>query len=96
MAPYIDAWFALSLVIFGLSHAAQPRLWADFFNAPTSLELKRQGISGVGVVPESHYVANADLFTATSMDAGRSTGSSSTSMGRSGRSNGSPDSAAVP
>ena len=26
MAPYIDAWFALSLVIFGLSHAAQPRL----------------------------------------------------------------------
>ena len=33
MALYIDAWFALSLVIFGLSHAVQPRLWADFFNA---------------------------------------------------------------
>src|SRR3954468_8640197 len=33
MAPYIDAWFALSLVIVGLSHAAQPRLWAQFFNA---------------------------------------------------------------
>ena len=38
MAPYIDAWFALSLVIVGLSHAAQPRLWADFFNA-----MKRTG-----------------------------------------------------
>ena len=33
MAPYIDAWFALTLVIIGLSHAAQPRLWAEFFNA---------------------------------------------------------------
>jgi uncharacterized protein YjeT (DUF2065 family) len=33
IAPYIDAWFALSLVIVGLSHAGQPRLWADFFNA---------------------------------------------------------------
>src|SRR3954451_10602623 len=31
VAPYIDAWFALTLVIFGLSHAAQPRLWVDFF-----------------------------------------------------------------
>ncbi len=28
MTPYIDA-FALSLVIVGLSHAAQPRHWAD-------------------------------------------------------------------
>ena len=33
MAPYIDAWFALTLVIIGLSHAAQPGLWAEFFNA---------------------------------------------------------------
>ena len=33
MAPYIDAWFALSLVIMGLSHATQPRLWANFFCA---------------------------------------------------------------
>src|SRR3954451_15045922 len=33
VAPYIDAWFALTLVIIGLSHAAQPRLWAGFFNA---------------------------------------------------------------
>ncbi len=33
MARYIAAWFALSLVIFGLSHAAHPRLWADFFHA---------------------------------------------------------------
>ena len=33
MARYIDAWFALSMVIFGLSHAAQPRLWAAFFSA---------------------------------------------------------------
>ena len=40
MAPYIDAWFALSLVIIGLSHAAQPRLWADFFNA-----MKRTGFA---------------------------------------------------
>src|SRR5262245_18706256 len=40
MAPYIDAWFALSLVIFGLSHAAQPRLWVDFFNA-----MKRTGLA---------------------------------------------------
>ena len=40
MAPYIDAWFALTLVIIGLSHAAQPRLWADFFNA-----MKRTGFA---------------------------------------------------
>jgi hypothetical protein len=33
MAPYIDAWFALCLVIFGLSHAARPRLWGDFIDA---------------------------------------------------------------
>jgi uncharacterized protein YjeT (DUF2065 family) len=38
MAPYIDAYFALTLVIIGLSHAAQPRLWAEFFNA-----MKRTG-----------------------------------------------------
>ena len=38
MARYIDAWFGLSLVIVGLSHAAQPRLWAEFFNA-----MKRTG-----------------------------------------------------
>ena len=38
VAPYIDAWFALTLVIIGLSHAARPRLWADFFNA-----MKRNG-----------------------------------------------------
>ncbi len=38
IAPYIDAWFALSLVIVGLSHTARPRLWADFFNA-----MKRTG-----------------------------------------------------
>jgi uncharacterized protein YjeT (DUF2065 family) len=38
MAPYIDAWFALSLVIVGLSQAAQPRLWTDFFSA-----MKRTG-----------------------------------------------------
>src|SRR3954465_8690127 len=40
MAPYIDAYFALALVIIGLSPAAQPRLWADFFNA-----MKRTGFA---------------------------------------------------
>jgi uncharacterized protein YjeT (DUF2065 family) len=40
VAPYIDAWFALTLVIIGLSHAAQPRLWADFF-----VMLKRTGFA---------------------------------------------------
>ena len=40
MAPYIDAWFALTLVIIGLSHAAQPRLWAEFFSA-----MKRTGFA---------------------------------------------------
>ena len=42
MSPYIDAWFALTLVIFGLSHAAQPRLWADFF-----VMLKRTGFAPI-------------------------------------------------
>jgi uncharacterized protein YjeT (DUF2065 family) len=40
VAPYIDAWFALTLVIIGLSHAAQPGLWAEFFNA-----MKRTGFA---------------------------------------------------
>jgi hypothetical protein len=41
-------------------------IWDDFFLAPTVAELKTQGISGVQV-PESHFVANTDLISATSM-----------------------------
>src|SRR5262245_44942560 len=39
MAPYIDAWFALLLVIFGVSNSAQPRLWAGFFVAMKATRL---------------------------------------------------------
>ena len=44
-------------------------VWDDLFFAPTKLELQTEGVSGVQV-PESHFVANTDLITATSM-AGR-------------------------
>jgi hypothetical protein len=40
MATYIDAFFAASFLIVCLSHAAQPRLWADFFVA-----VKRTGFA---------------------------------------------------
>ena len=40
MARYIDAFFAPMLLIMCLSHAAQPRLWADFF-----LAMKRTGLA---------------------------------------------------
>jgi uncharacterized protein YjeT (DUF2065 family) len=38
MATFLQAFFALSVVIYGLSHVAQPRMWADFF-----LAMKRTG-----------------------------------------------------
>ena len=41
-------------------------IWDDLFFEPTKQELVAQGVSGVEV-PESHYVANTDLITATSM-----------------------------
>jgi hypothetical protein len=41
-------------------------IWDDLFLEPTKQELVAQGVSGV-VPPESHYVANTDLITATSM-----------------------------
>jgi hypothetical protein len=41
-------------------------VWDDLFVAPTRLELQSEGVSGVQV-PESHFVANTDLITATSM-----------------------------
>ena len=42
MAPYIDAFFAPVFLIMCVSHAAQPRLWADFF-----LAIKRTGFSAL-------------------------------------------------
>lgn len=42
MAAYIEAWLALSLVIVGLSHAAHPRLWSEFFDA-----IKRTGFASL-------------------------------------------------
>jgi hypothetical protein len=41
-------------------------VWDDLFFEPTKQELQAQGVSGVEV-PESHFVANTDLITATSM-----------------------------
>ena len=41
-------------------------IWDDLFLEPTKQELVAQGVSGVEP-PESHYVANTDLITATSM-----------------------------
>src|SRR4051794_29738804 len=40
MARYIDAFFGSSFLIVCLSHAVQPRLWADFFVA-----IKRTGFA---------------------------------------------------
>jgi hypothetical protein len=56
------------LVAQGNRLSASDVIWADFFNAPTKAELQKQGITGVGGVPESHYVTNPDLYTATSME----------------------------
>jgi len=41
-------------------------VWDDLFAAPATLELKRQGVSGVPV-PDSNFVANRDLTTERSM-----------------------------
>ena len=41
-------------------------VWDDLFAAPATLELKRQGVSGVPV-PDSNFVANRDLMTERSM-----------------------------
>lgn len=40
MTTHIEAFFGLSYLIVGLSHAAHPRLWADFF-----LALKKTGFA---------------------------------------------------
>jgi hypothetical protein len=40
--------------------------WDDLFRIPSTLEMKRQGISGV-VAPESQFVTNHDLVTERSM-----------------------------
>jgi hypothetical protein len=41
-------------------------VWDDLFTVPSTLELKRQGVSGVSV-PDSNFVANRDLTTERSM-----------------------------
>jgi hypothetical protein len=41
-------------------------VWEDLFLAPAKDELARRGVSGV-VVPESHFVANAEMATQRSM-----------------------------
>jgi hypothetical protein len=41
-------------------------VWDDLFTVPATLELKRQGVSGVSV-PDSNFVANRDLTTERSM-----------------------------
>jgi len=41
-------------------------VWEDLFTVPSTLELKRQGVSGVSV-PDSNFVANRDLTTERSM-----------------------------
>ena len=41
-------------------------IWDDLFLAPTKLDLQNEGITGVQP-PESHFVANTDLITSTSM-----------------------------
>jgi len=42
-------------------------VWDDLFLTPTNAELRAEGVSGVQV-PESHFVANTDLITSTSME----------------------------
>jgi hypothetical protein len=41
-------------------------VWDDLFLAPATLEMKRQGVSGVAV-PDSNFVSNRDLTTERSM-----------------------------
>src|SRR3954452_12333662 len=41
-------------------------VWDDLFTVPATLELKRQGVSGVSV-PDSNFVTNRDLTTERSM-----------------------------
>ncbi len=45
VATFIERFYGLSLVVVGLSHICQPRLWADFF-----LLLKRTGTAAV-IIP---------------------------------------------
>ena len=42
-------------------------VWDDLFREPATLQLQQDGVSGV-TVPESHFVASADLVTTKSME----------------------------
>jgi len=50
----------------GLRLTASDVVWDDLFKAPATAQLEHDGVSGVDV-PESHFVANPDLMTASSM-----------------------------
>jgi len=41
-------------------------VWDDLFRSPAQAQLQHDGVSGVDV-PESHFVANPDLMTSSSM-----------------------------
>jgi hypothetical protein len=45
MQRYVQLYFAILIAITGLSHAAQPRLWAEFFVA-----MKRTGLASI-IIP---------------------------------------------
>lgn len=42
LSVFIARFFAVSLLVTGISHLAQPKLWRDFF-----LLLKRTGVAGI-------------------------------------------------
>ncbi len=42
ITTFVARFFSVSLLVVGLSHAAQPKLWRDFF-----LVLKRTGVAGI-------------------------------------------------
>jgi hypothetical protein len=50
----------------GLRLTASDVVWDDLFKSPAQAQLQHDGVSGVDV-PESHFVANPDLMTTTSM-----------------------------
>jgi hypothetical protein len=44
-AIFVARYFAITLLVVGLSHAAQPRLWYNFFRA-----IKQTGLAGI-IIP---------------------------------------------